>query len=340
MEYLGLSTGQASKQRYKFPMQAYLTFCELYNLKPAIANKEERHLQLERFTVWRTKFLQGTSGTAMTDISAIQKWLQYQGISSNIKKENKQFKSLVKAIEKIKPKKSKTTRPLEEWEIRKIEKEMKPTSIDAIVIRAVWAFALVTAMRPSEYLAEKVRDDSELRKQLYVRKERIFIWEPKKKSKRKHFGVVWFFKSKTNQSYEKEFATITCKCNIGFCPIVELKRLLDIIKDPKPNTAIFTWENGNYVTAREASKYLKDCAKRVKIDWERISAYSLKKACITSELKEGLPDTIAVQLARWKNFHSIRPYINLGPRQLIEARSNKRKQVEKDRFRIGIKSRL
>ena len=216
MKYLGLSIGKASKHRYKFPVQAYLKFCETYELNPTVSGKEERHLQIERFTVWRTRFLQGTGGTAMSDTTAIQKWLQYKGITSNIKQESKQFKALVKAIEKEKPKRNQTTRPLAEWEIKKISKEIKPTSINAIVIRAVWAFGLVTAMRPSEYLAERVKDDSEMRKQLYVRKERIFIWEPKKGSKRKHFGIVWFFKSKTNQVYEKEFATMPCKCDIGF----------------------------------------------------------------------------------------------------------------------------
>ena len=188
-------------------------------------------------------------------------------------------------------------------------------------MRAAWALALTTALRGEEFLAHLVEDDPPERKIHYVRKERLFLWEPDKDSKRKHFGVVWFWKSKTNHVYKKEFATMACGCHHGICAITELQRLLKCMDKPKPQTAIFTWKDGSYFTATQSRDYLKKFVSEIGSSHENIGNNSLKKACITFAIINKTPDTIAVQLARWKSFQSIRSYINFNPRQLLEART-------------------
>ena len=311
---------KSTQKKYKFPVAAYLVFCKVYGLDPLIYNnKPTLYLQLERFTTWRLKFLDGTGGTAASDISAIQAWLATFGIHSNIKKEHKPIKRIIKAAEKLYPSKQQTTRALADWEIKVLFDQIPPTSLKAIITRAVWDFGFATAMRPSEFLAEKVKGDSKERKQLYVRRERIYVYNPKTGSDRKHFAVVWFFKSKTNHIYRKEFATVPCFCNTDLiCPVEEIIRLIKVLKNVQPHSALFVWPNGQYVTHHKAAEILKNTAANAGLDYESISAYSWKKTGITKAIRMGLPDTVVVQLARWRSFHSIRPYINLEPRQLAE----------------------
>ena len=341
LKYILASTTNKTKSRYHFGIVAYKRFCKTYSLDPIVYEKDRLYIQLQQFTVWRLRFLGGTNGTAVSDINAIQKWLEIFGVTSRIRTDCKPFESIVNAAKKYHPSTSRTTRALVEWEIKLISASLKPTSVKAIVLRAVWAFGWVTAMRPNEYLAEK-QNECKDRKRFYLRKERIFIWEPPKGSTRKHFGVVWFFRSKTNHSLRQEFAVLPCKCDINFCPITELQRLLSILKDSKPHTAIFSWPNGKFVTAAQSSRDLKRLAGKVGIDNKRVSAYSLKKACIVDELRKGLPDTVIVQCARWKSFQSMRAYIDLGPRELIEARMKyikDREQQAKDHFRILVNAK-
>lgn len=194
-------------------------------------------------------------------------------------------------------------------------------------------------MRPSEFLATTLKNDSKKYKKLYIRRNKLFIYDPEEKSERKHFGVVWFYKSKTNQKGKKEFATLHCRCDLDLvCPVVELARLLKVMKSKNPKSAIFRWANRDHVTKYRANEILKNVAFNVGLDVEKISNYSWKKACITESIKRGLPDTVIVQLARWKSFHSIRPYINLEPRQLVEARQEVNRPsdniVNLNRFRL------
>ena len=270
--------------------------------------------------VWRLRYLDGTGGTTQEDLRVIQNWLALQGINADVLKFHKPMRLIVNSAMKIHPPKGKAKRAFTWWELKKIFSLLPTDSINPIVFRAVIAFALATAMRSEEFLASKVRDDPLSKKQHYIRRDRVLIWEPKSGSSRKHFGIVWFFKSKTNQIKHKEYATIPCGCDKGLCPVVELKRLIDILVDPKPETVLFTWADGSFVTSNNLNTILKSLAHEIGSDAGEIGTYSLKKAAITQAIRDGIPDSVIVQLARWKNFESVRPYINLNPRQLIDAR--------------------
>ena len=328
------SLEKSSIQKMDFPIKAYLKFCKIYKLNPLIQNKKDRYLQLERYTVWRLKMLQGTGGTASSDLTSIQHWFATHGMHSDIKNEHRPIQKIIKAANKLHPPTDQTTRPIQNWEIKAIFKLLPKDKIDPVVVRAAWAVALTTALRSEEFLAHTTDGDAPERTIHYIRKERVCLWEPTKNSNRKHFGVIWFWKSKTNHTFKKEFATLACGCDIGVCAIVELKRLFKFMKNPKKQTAIFTWKDGTYFTAQQSRDYLKKYVQEIGASPEKIGNHSLKKACITMALQKKTPDGIAVQLARWKSFQSLRSYINLNPRQLIEARLNYNKEDnEINRFR-------
>ena len=69
-----------------------------------------------------------------------------------------------------------------------------------------------------------------------------------------------------------------------------------------------------------------------------MAPHSLRKFTITDAIKQGLPDTVIVQLARWKSFNSIRPYINLEALDLLNTRVNLTNNVSfansQSRFRL------
>lgn len=327
----------STKKGYDFPTAAYHLFCKIYNLEPLEKDKEVLYLQLERYSVWRLEYLQGTGGTTKSDIDAIQHYLALNGINSNIKKEYKPWKKIAKAATINNPSKEQAKRPLKSWEINKILGLLPPNAIDTIVIRAVWAFALSTALRADEYLA-KTQNDGKLQKLLYVRKDRVYIWEPKlHKTNRKHFGMVWYYKTKINQTLKRETAILPCRCDKGFCPITELNNLLKILKKSKNNTALFTWADGTYVTQGQTRTILQNCISEIGSINHDVGNHSWKKTCVTEAITDGLPDSVIVQIAHWKSFNSMRPYINMEPRELAEKRANTRdyisSNIEKTRFR-------
>ena len=327
---------ESSNKKTDFPTRAYLRFCKIYGLNPIISDKKDIYLQIERFTVWRLKVLQGTGGTALSDIGSIQHWFALKGIHSDIRNEHKPMQKILKGAMKCHPPKTQAARPLYLWELKAIFNKLPINNIDSVVIRAAWALALTTALRGEEFLAHTTKNDNSERKMHYVRKGRLFLWEPDPTSKKKHFGVVWFWKSKTNHVYNKEFATMVCGCQHGICAITELQRLLKFMNNPKEQTALFTWKNGSYFTASQSREYLKKFVNEIGSSHINIGNNSLKKACIIFAMKNKTPDTIAVQLARWKSFQSIRSYINLNPRQLVEAREmydDNNRQIEVNRFR-------
>ena len=328
------SLENSSNKKLDFPIRAYLRFCKIYKLNPIPSQKKDIYLQLERYTVWRLKVLQGTGGTASSDLTAIQHWFAMHGIHSDIKNDHRPMQKIIKSAIKLHPITDQTTRPLQLWEIKAIFKLLPTNTVDSIVVRAAWALALTTALRSEEFLAHTIGKDTPDRTIHYVRKERIFLWEPNPGSKRKHFGVIWFWKSKTNHIFKKEFATMACGCDIGVCAITELKRLFKCMNKPKKQTAVFTWKDGTYFTAQQSREYLKKYVQEIGSSHKNVGNHSLKKACITFAIQQKVSDTISVQLARWQSFQSIRSYINLNPRQLVEARMKKNEDLnEINRFR-------
>ena len=104
------------------------------------------------------------------------------------------------------PGKDQTTRPLRCEEICMILKLCPRDNIDSLVVRVGIQLGMAGALRGLEHSAPSNSFRvTEKRKLLYVRRDRIFLYDPKDSSS-KHFALYWFFKSKKNQTYKREVA--------------------------------------------------------------------------------------------------------------------------------------
>ena len=214
---------------------------------------------------------------------------------------------------------------------------LPPTSIDSLVTRTIFTVAFATGMRGTEFLAKNNKQKSRKDSLLLLRRDRVFIWENKQSGT--HFGIIWFFKSKTNRTWEQEYATLPCCCNLGFCPIKDLLLLISHIKNCTSNTILFTWANGTLATKNQLRSILRNVAKKIEIpDFYKIGTHSTRKLCIQYAIEYGVPDTVVIQIGRWRSFSSIRPYINMSPLNLLNSRCLKgngyNNSNDKDRFRL------
>ena len=324
-----------SHRAYEFGAYLYLNFCNFYGLDPYLTDKESLYKQLIRYVTFRLVCARGTYSTIASDIAAIQFNLSIHGIHCNIRNEYSPMKRLMKYAALHHPSKSQASRGLSLREFKKLINQFKPVSIDSCVFRAILSFAFATGLRGTEFLASKSKPTTRKELALLLRRDRLFLWQDPKNPE-KHFGVVWFFSSKTNKQWKQEFATIPCCCNIGFCPVIDLIQVINLIKECKPQTVIFTWANGTFVTKHLFRSMLKQAAACVNLNPVGIGTHTTRKTCIQYAISYGLPDTILVQLGRWRSFHSIRPYINLSPLELLKARTSivNDDRTRSDRFKI------
>ena len=256
-------------------------------------------------------------------MDAIQHWLAKMGTHSDIKNQYKPMKKMLHAAKLNFASANHTTRPLRIEELIKILNLLDTSAIDDCVIHAVWTFAYSSGLRVHEFLAQKNSNVSELRKKFYLRRDRIFIWEPSNNStKDKHFAIITYFHSKNNQEFFPQVVTIPCFCSQDICAVKSISRLLKLMKSKHPATAIFTWANGTYVTSSQSRLQLKNALSTIGSNPAFVGNHSMRKLLITEGIRQGIPDSILVQLFDWKSFHSSRPYINLQPQDLVKVRQD------------------
>ena len=123
---------------------------------------------------------------------------------------------------------------------------------------------------------------------------------------------------------------------IRICPIIDLLRLIGSMKHCKPDTVLFTWANGDFVTTHLLRSMLKKVAAKIGINPDTIGNHTTRKTCIQHAIACGVPDTVLVQLGRWRSFQSLRAYIDLRPVSLINIRTNAMNfnQSSADRFKL------
>ena len=236
------------------------------------------------------------------------------------------MRTLRQAAVLLHPGKDQTTSPLRGEEIYLILRLFLRDNIDSLVIRVGIQLGIAGALRGLEYFAPSNSFRvTEKRKLLYVRRDRIFLHDPKDPSS-KHFALYWFFKSKKNQTYKREVATLPCSCDNGYCIVADLKLLINNILDCKPGTVLLTWSDGKFVTASQLRTILKNACTIIGSNPEHVATHSLRKTAITEAINAGIPDTVVTQLARWGSFASIRPYIDLHPMDLVAVRSQTQSQ--------------
>ena len=244
------------------------------------------------------------------------------GIHSNVRNEHLPVRKLISAAYLHYPAKDNTKRAFTISEFTTIIKGTPPTCQNNILMRSLWTIAFATGLRGAELLPPKQKNLSAQQSRFLLRRDRIFLWNPPKSSFRTHLAIIWYFKSKTNGTLKQQFANIPCTCTkLQFCAIYELERLLITIKDCKPNTAIFSWTDGNYITTGAMRRRLLAAADAAGLDIAKLGNHSTRKLCITYSIQCGLPDTVVAQIGRWKCFDSIRPYINLNPLDLDMVRA-------------------
>ena len=330
------SITEATTRQYGFAVYLYQTFCDYYGLDPYPSTQDKVHLTLKRYATWRLFCARGTSATVKSDIHAIQHHLSLHGIHSNVIHDYTPMKRLFQAARLKFPSQDKTSHGLSVKDFKKLIDQVKPDSINGCVFRAILSFAFATGMRGSEFLSDKVGfNQSKLKLSFLFRRDRLYIWQDPNHPE-KHYGMCWFFSSKTNKQLKQEFATIPCCCNLGFCPIIDLQRLINQINNCKDETCLFTLANGNLVTKGNLRNFLKNAGEKVGLNPDRIGNHTTRKTCIMYSIKHGLPDTIVVQVGRWKDFNSIKPYIALGPMELLQARTrvHNNSRSDSDRFKL------
>ena len=331
---------KGTKNKYSYPIALYHQFCEQYNLPIVPATKALCHTQLERYLTYRVEFAEGTDATVQSDVDAIQNYWANFGQSADGRK-HRPIKNIFRSAATRRPKANHTSRPLHMWEIKGILSKLNTNFIDDAVLYAVWTFAYTTGLRVHEFLAHNNSINTSIdSKKLYLRYDRIYINNTPGK---KHWAMAWYWHSKNNQTLTRQEVTLPCFCNQGLCAVAALEHLISKIKNIQPSTAIFTWANGKFVTSDDARKCLQNACLSIGSVADHISNHSWRKSCITQAIRQGMPDSLIVQLADWKSFESCRPYINLNPRDLIDVReqyantfmgSTKPKRNRKDtRFR-------
>ena len=261
---LNFKNGKAIEK--SFAIQAYLSFCELYHLDPFETHEAILYRNLLRFTVYRLDFLDGTAGTAKTDITAIEKYLAAYGIHSNAKKW-KPLEKFLLAINESHPKKNQTKRAFRPSELNLIFEKLLPTSINTILLRCLISFAVSGALRASEYSAPSKNPPTN-RMMNMVTKGRIYKFID---NEARPSMIYMFFRSKMNHSWKPEFAVTPCICDVPLpCAFHELQRLEKLIKKAHSKTYLFVWSDGSFITYNDALNCFKKASALVGADPDSI----------------------------------------------------------------------
>ena len=310
-----MHTAKAQSLEESFPIRAYLSFCSNYQLEPLQANQIVRRNQLYQYVSYRLYFLNGTSGTARSDLIAIENYLAMHGIHSDVKSWKPMAQFLGSLAQQF-PVKSNKKRAFRESELVLAFSKMAPKSWDTLMVRCLVSFGLGGALRASEYTAPN-KHPTRFQAVNIVRKGRIFRFL----DANNHPSMLYcFFRSKTNNTWKREFAVMPCVCDIPLpCAVHEMDSLLEHIKNCHNNTYLFTWGDGSLVTYSDALFAYKRVAGLVGADAASIGTHSLRKARIVIGVKKGLPDQALLQIGRWSRFDSIVPYLEMGPLDLNDS---------------------
>ena len=261
--------------------------------------------------MYRLEFLNGTSGTAQSDIYTIENYLASYGIHSDVKSW-KPFHQFLLSLKQQFPVKFQAKRAFRESELNMAFARIPPNSWNSIIVRCLVAFALGGALRASEYISPN-KHPNRIQRINLVKKRSIYRFSQDGKSSM----IYFFFKSKRNQEFKSEFAVMPCICDIPLpCAFHEILRLESIIKDIKPDSYLFVWDDGSLVTYPELNQVFKNVAALVGADPESIGTHSARKARVVIGIKQGLPAHALLQIGRWSSLDSIIPYLRMGPLDL------------------------
>jgi len=196
--------------------------------------------------------------------------------------------------------------------------EIQPKSIDAIIIRCLISFAVGGALRGSEYTAP-CKEPTKEQSFNIVKGSRLVFYNNNKDIP---LLVYFFFKSKKNGIFKREFAVMPCICKDHLpCAYHELSRLKNIITNYGPNTYLFAWADGSLVTYRDALSVFKGASSLVGANIATIGTHSARKARVVIGIKKGLPAHVLLLLGRWQALDSIKPYLHMEPLDLANALS-------------------
>jgi len=299
----------------KFSIRSYLVFCNHYKLDAAESSRSILFEQLRQYAMFRIEFIGASGESVYRDISDIETYLASEGIHCDVKKW-KPMSELLKQLKKKYPTKTQTKRAYRSSELVMIFDTIKPRSIDSLVIRSILAFAVCGALRGSEYTAPK-KKPSQAQTYNMVRGSRISYFTDNTGAPAM---VYFFFKSKTNGTLKREFVVMPCCCrDLLPCALHELERLKKKIKNLTPNTFLFVWADGSFVTYRDMLRLCKGASNLIGASSFDIGTHSARKARIVEAAKRGVPSHILLLMGRWSGMESIKPYLNMDPQSLATA---------------------
>jgi len=274
----------------KFSIRSYLVFCNQYNLDSAERSRPILYEQLRQYAMYRIEFIGASGESVARDIGDIEALLASEGIHSDVKSWNP-MSELLKQLKKKYPTKTQTKRAYRSSELVTIFDTIKPCSIDSLVIRAVLSFAVGGALRGSEYTAPN-KKPSQSQTYNMVRGSRITYFTDDTGAPAM---VYFFFKSKRNGTFKREFVVMPCVCKDSLpCAFHELETLKKSISNLTPNTYLFVWADGSFVTYRDMLRLCKGASNLIGASSFDIGTHSARKARIIEAAKRGVPSHILI----------------------------------------------
>jgi hypothetical protein len=121
------------------------------------------------------------------------------------------------------------------------------------------------------------------------------------------FVILYFSKSKTNQTGEIERTICTCTCP-QVCAVCELKNMLALRGAFELDEPLFVFRSGLEPRAKHVRAAIKRLCKLCGLNADNFCTHGLRAGGITDALCAGVPDSVLQLLSRHKSLESLRPY--------------------------------
>lgn len=255
-------------------------------------------------------------------VAAVQSWLAEYGLQVGFSR-SLPYSKILSAADLTRPVPSQAKLPLPQGTLSRMLKLVPPDSHDDNVIRCALVIAYFAAMRVSEYSAPLTTMPAANATPVL----QVSNFSAEKARDGSHALKITFFASKTNKNRSRESVVLPCGCDLdGACAFVEYHRLLDDYQNVKPSDFIFVWSNGTMMSSQHVGIFLANLLIRLDLDPTLYSTHSLRKTLVTDAILHGCPDSVIMNIGRWKSYNSMLSYINLDPQRMLDVRRELDKQ--------------
>ena len=124
-----------------------------------------------------------------------------------------------------------------------------------------------------------------------------------------------FDKSKTNQYSRKERIICVCNCPEA-CAVHEVAEMLAMRPVVRASDPLFWLSDGSSPSASGVNALISNLCMLSGLDESKFRSHQLKSGGVVDYLAAGVPDSIIMEMTRWKNLASMVPYRKLSHLQL------------------------